>query len=38
MLPLGEERDVLLRLAMQSENSSKIERWFSLRPEKDSVH
>jgi hypothetical protein len=38
MLPLGEERDKLLRLAIQSENASHIEEWLRLRPEKGSLN
>jgi hypothetical protein len=38
MLPLGEERDDLLRLAIQSENASHVEEWLRLPAAKGRVH
>ena len=38
MLPLGEEREELLRLAIQSENASHVEEWLRLPSEKSSPH
>jgi hypothetical protein len=37
-LPLGEERDSLLRLAIQSENTLQIEEWLGLPRCKRGLH